>query len=157
MRKLILLSLVFLFAALGASAQKTGEKGHLSDEKKKELREFKLKFLADELNLNADQRKQFNEIYTQLDNERRVFRKRKKEIEKKIASSKNLSDAEYDKASKELNELETKLADLRTVYDAKFAKFMSKKQIFQLKAAEEKFMQKMKECVDKKKNEKKQK
>lgn len=155
MRKLILLFLVVLVAAFGASAHKPGEKGKLSESKKKELQEFKLKFLAEELDLNPDQTKLFNETYTQLDNERRVLIKQRKEIEKKMSEGKNLTDSDYEKANKELNDIKTKLADLETKYDAKFSQFLSKKQIFQLKASEEKFMQKMRECINKKRGEKK--
>lgn len=155
MKKLLLLTFILLVAASGASAKKTGDKHCLSDAKKKELQEFKLKFLAEEMDLREDQIPRFNETYIQYENERRELIKKKRNIEKKISEDNNVSDAEYEKANKEILETKAKMADVEKKYDEKFSQFLTKKQIFLMKSAEEKFMQKMRGCIDKKRKTKK--
>lgn len=148
MKKYLLLTLITLFFALGASAQKNCP-GHLSDAKKKELREFKMKFMADELELTPEQRKQFEDLYSQMEKERREVKKKIREIEKSLEADKKPTEADYDKASKEITEAKAQMTAIEQKYDAKFAKFLSKKQIYKLKEAEETFQKKMRNCLEK--------
>ena len=148
MKKTILLSLMILLTAMGALAQQKKGNG----DKAKEFLEFKLKFIADEMELKGDARQKFNETYSQMEQERRQLFKKSKEIEKRIKNSKNASEAEYDKANKELTEVKAKMADIEKKYDAKFSKFLTKKQLFKMKEAEEKFMEKVREYHAKKKD-----
>lgn len=136
--------------ALPSFAQK--QKGCDHESKRKELMEFKLKYLADEMELNDEQRKTFNEVYTQMENERRAIFKKIKEAEKSVSGKKEASEAEYEKASKEMTEARDKMVELDKKYDEKFSTFLSKKQIFKMKEAEEGFKDKMRKCRDKKKS-----
>ena len=118
------------------------------------MMEFKLKFLADEMDLNDSQRKQFNEVYSQMETERRAVFKKIKDAEKIIKGNKNASEADYDKATKDISAAKAQMAQIEKTYDEKFSKFLTKKQIFKMKEAEDKFKETVRKCRDKKKNEK---
>lgn len=148
--KILILMLTVLFA-IPTFAQKHHED---REARYKEMMEFKLKTLADELDLNDSQRKQFNEVYMQMETERRAIFKKIKETEKSIASKQDASDAEYEKASREISAYRDQMIQVDKKYEEKFASFLTKKQIYKLKEAEDKFMEKMRKCRDKRKKEK---
>lgn len=150
MKKNILFILLTILFAIPSFAQK---KSH--QEKKKEIIEFKTNFIADEMELKDDVRKKFIEVYTQMENERRAVFKQMKQIEKDIKNNKNATEADYDKATKETNQAKRKMADIEASYEKKFATFLTKKQIYKMKEAEEKFIKTMRECKEKKRSERK--
>lgn len=117
----------------------------------KEMMEFKLKFLADEMELNDAQRKKFNEVYTQMESERRVYFKKMKAAEKTIKSNKNASEADYERATKEIADARSQMTKIEEKYEAKFASFLSSKQLYKMKEAETKFSETMRRCRDQKK------
>lgn len=145
-----------LLFALPSFAQKNhGDKD--KETRRKEFLEFKLNFLADELEIKDDQRKQFDEVYSQMEAERRVYFKKIKEAEKRISDNKKASEADYEKANREINDAKEEMARIERKYDDKFATFLSKKQMYRLREAENKFTEKVRNCRDKKKGEKKEK
>lgn len=139
--------------ALPALAQKPKDK----DARRQEMLEFKLDYLGKELELRDDQKKQFNELYTQMENDRRAILRRMKKAEKNIAEGKDVSESDYEKATKEIMNSRSEMVQIEQQYDEKFATFLSKKQMFKLKEAENKFMQKMQSCKNKKMSEDKKK
>lgn len=152
MKRNILLSLLLMAFIFPSFAQKDAQK---KENKKKEMLEFKLDFLAKEMELRDDQKAKFNEVYTQMDNERRAAFSRMKKAEKSIKDSKNASEADYQKATKEIADAKAQMTAIESKYDKKFSQFLSQKQIYKMKEAEEKFMKRMRECRDKKAGEKK--
>lgn len=144
MKKTLMLMLMLLSVAFMGNAEKKGDK----EAKAKEFMEFKIKFLADEIGLTGDVRQKFVSLYTQYESERRVLWKRARDLEKKIKGNKNATEADYDEWSK----AKAKIDELSSAYDKKFAKFLTSKQIYKMKTAEEEFMRKMRDCRDKKKN-----
>lgn len=148
-RKLLFLLFAVLFAVPSFAQKKDKE------EKKKEMLEFKIEFLAKEMELRDDQKKQFKEIYTQMESERRAIFKKIKQAEKSIKGNKNATEADYDRASKEIAAARNQMTQIENKYEAKFASFLSKKQIFKMKEAETKFMETMRNCRDKKRSEQK--
>lgn len=151
-RKVLFLMLTILFA-LPSFAQKHHDKD--KEARRKEMMEFKLKFIGDEIGLNDDQKKQFNDIYTQMETERRQIFRKIKNAEKKIADNKNASEEDYEKANKEISDAKNEMTAIDKKYEDKFTTFLSKKQIYNMKAAETKFMETMRDCRDKKRAEKK--
>lgn len=147
--KILLLLFTLLFALPSFSQKNHSDKDKA--QRHKEMMEFKLDFLADEIDLKEDQKKQFNELYMQMDKERRAIFKKIKTAEKSISGNKDASEADYDRAMKEISAAKTEMAQVEKKYDEKFATILSKKQMFKLKEAENKFMEKMKSCKDKKK------
>ena len=149
--KLLLLALALLFA-LPSFAQKSRSQGN-NDQRRKEFLEIKLDFLAKEIDLKEDQKKQFYDLYSQMETERRAIFKKIKTAEKSIKDNKNASEADYEKATKEIADARAEMSQVDKKYDERFATFLSKKQLFKLKEAENKFMEKARECRDKKKGE----
>ena len=96
----------------------------------KEIQEFKLKYLAQEMGLSEAQKKDFNEIYTQMSMEKgKIFHECQ----------------DYAKASEKLEAAREKEALIDRVYDAKFATFLSAKQIYKMKQAERAFLEKLRD------------
>ncbi len=74
-----------------------------------------------------------------------------REIEKKLRDGKP-SEQEYTEACRALTEAKEKDAEIEKKYDAIFSEFLSSKQIYKMKDAEEKFRNKMHEMRHKKKS-----
>lgn len=121
----------------------------------KEIQDFKMKFLAQEMNLDREQRVKFYETYSELSEKKKNLFCEIRRIEKQLEENKNATDEEYAAASARIVEAKEKDAALDKEYDARFAKFLSSKQIYQMKNGEEKFKRKMAEMRDRKGNMKK--
>lgn len=142
MKKLTLLLLLIFAAVIPMSAQ---NKSKDRQAMRKEIHEFKLKFLAQEMDLREDQQKKFFDLYNQMTEEKvKVFRETKA-LEKKLTDSANASDAEYEAVSKAITAAKEKDAEIDRRYDEKFSQFLTPRQMFKMKAAEEKFRDKMHE------------
>lgn len=142
MKKLTLLLLLIFAAVIPMSAQ---NKSKDRQAMRKEIHEFKLKFLAQEMDLREDQQKKFFDLYNQMTEEKvKVFRETKA-LEKKLTDSANASDAEYEAVSRAITAAKEKDAEIDRRYDEKFSQFLTPRQMFKMKAAEEKFRDKMHE------------
>ncbi|MCM1369351.1 MAG: DUF3450 domain-containing protein [Candidatus Amulumruptor caecigallinarius] len=142
MRKYLLFILIFLTAFASVSAQ--GRKHERNRESmRKEVREFKLKFMAQEMDLKEDQQKKFFEVYNQLDDERMKIFREIKTLERRVENMENASDADYEQLSKSITSAKEKDAEIERKYDEKFATFLSPRQIFKMKKAEESFRHKL--------------
>lgn len=130
-----------------AYAQKKDKK-----EMRKQVHEFKLKYLAQEMEISGDKEKKFIEVYNQMSQEKRAIYKEIKTQEKKIKNSANATDADYKAATSAIASAKEKEAAIDKKYEEKFAKFLTPKQIFKMREAEEKFRAKMREMKHKNKN-----
>lgn len=148
MKHFAILILCLLVACVPAFAR--SEKDKKNENMKKELQEFKLKFLAQEMELKEDQQKKFFDLYSQMTEEKIKLYKETKALEQKLSSSTNASEAEYEAVSKAITSAKEKDAEIEKKYDEKFAQFLTPKQIFKMKSAEEKFRIKMHEMRHKK-------
>lgn len=155
MKGKILLIILALAFAVPSFAQKQGSNKDEKAAKRKEMMEFKLKFLGDEIGLTDSQKKQFDEVYSQMDEERRVVNRKIRHAKKEIEAKKETSDADYNKALKDLSQAREDMAQIEKKYDEKLAKVLSAKQLYKLKEAETQWMNKMRMAHDKKKKEKK--
>ena len=113
-----------------------------------------MKFLAQEMDLKEDQKEKFVELYQKMSEERMQNFRRMRQLEDSLKE--NASEEDYKKASEGIADLKLADARIEKEYDAKFAKFLSQKQIYKMKEAEEKFRRKMhdmrqKRCGEKKK------
>ncbi|MCM1153110.1 MAG: hypothetical protein NC328_05605 [Muribaculum sp.] len=146
MRKFILLFLILLGSVTVGYAQKSNHgKNH-----GKEVLEFKLKYLAQEMDLNEDQQPKFFEFYTRMNNEKFALFKELRQLERKIKDGK-ATEAEYEAYSKASANAKIKIAEIDKSYEAKFSQFLSAKQLYKLKEAEETFRKKMREMHHKRK------
>lgn len=142
MKKLYMIIVLAILSAIPMAAQ---DKGGLTPEKRKEYRDYKMKFLAQEMGLKEDVRKKFFEVYNQLSDERLEVRRNMHSINHKIKDN-TATDSDY----AALNRLKEQDAEIDKKYDAKFAAFLSSKEIFKMKEAENVFRQKLYEMHCKK-------
>ncbi len=143
MKKVLTLILLLAFGVGVSFAQEKGKKSR--EEMRKEFNEFKMKFIAQEIDLKEDQQKQFFELYGQMNEERRKIFEQTRRLERKVKKDPQATEEDYASVSRALTEAKEKDAAIEKKYDAKFSTFLSSKQLFQMKAAEEKFRQKMEE------------
>lgn len=152
MKKIILLLTLLTAVLVPVFAQNRGKD---RESMRREVQEYKLKFLAQEMDLKEDQQKRFFDLYKQMTAEKvRVF-KETKALEKRLSNSEDASDAEYETVSRAITEAKEKDAEIDSKYDKLFSQFLTSKQIFKMKAAEEKFRDKMHEMRHKKRHGKK--
>ena len=123
--------------------EKGGKKS--SEEMLKEIQEFKLKYLAQEMGLSEAQKKDFNEIYTQMSMEKGKILRECHELEKEMKETQNLTDEDYARASEKLDAAREKETLIGKMYDAKFASFLTAKQIYKMKQAEKAFLEKLRD------------
>lgn len=152
MKKFLLLFLILFGFTVVASAHPDGKR---PDPKKlKELRDYKVKYIAQEIELKDDQKAKFVELYEKMSEEKRENFESMRAAEKKLKKS-DASEAEYKALSEKITDCRIRDAQIDKEYDTKFAKFLTQKQIYKMKAAEEKFRKKMMDMHLKRKNEKK--
>lgn len=128
---------------VSASAQKQARQS--KKDMIKELHEFKLKFLAQEMDLKENQQQKFFEVYSKMSDEKHKLFKETRSLERKVENNGNATDAEYEAASAAILKAREKDAAIERKYDEQFSTFLSAKQIFKMKNAEEKFRRKMHE------------
>lgn len=152
MKKLLLFIILALtLGAFDGFAQKT-RPGKVEREKMwREMQEFKMKFLAQEMDLKESQQKKFFELYEQMSEEKRKVFRETKALEKKLKNNPDATDEEYSRVSAAITEAKEKEARIDKEYDAKFSTFLTSRQIFKMKAAEEKFRDKMRDMHNKRK------
>lgn len=148
MKKLSLILILLCAVMLPTFAQ---ERKMSRQEMRKELQEYKLKYLIQEMELRDETaQKKFCDIYNQMEDERVKVFKETRALKKRLNSG-NASDEEYESVSRSLTDAKEKVANIEKRYDEKFATFLTSKQIFKMKTAEETFRQKMRELRHKKK------
>lgn len=141
MKRLLLIFSLIAFICFGSFARGGDRHG-----KGKEVLEFKMKYLAQELELNDEQQKKFFDLYQQRDAEfRQVFRDVKTAERKVKADGANATEADYSALNKVRTDAKSRLAEIEKAYDAKFATFLTKKQIVKMKECETEFRKKMRE------------
>ncbi len=138
----IILALIF-GCSLSVAAQKHDKKK--GDNMMKELREFKVKYIAQEIDLKGDQKERFIKLYNEMCDQRVEVMRDAWKMEKELKQNKNATEADYQAVTDAMTEAKAKDASIEKSYDDKFAQFLSQKQIFKMKEAENKFRKKMSE------------
>lgn len=153
MKKVILLLLSVVLGLLPSMAQsKDSRQRHPSF---KQIVEFKLKFLAQEMELKADQKDQFVELYTEMMNEKKKLFSEIRTLEKKLDENNSATDDDYARVSDAISNAKVRDAEIEKRYDDKFSTFLSSRQIFKMKSAEDKFRDKMNQMRHKKRKNRK--
>ena len=145
MKKYLILALLAILTFTSPLAAQNKNLGKDRAEMKREIQEFKLKFLAQEMDLEESKQKQFFDLYTQLEEERQKVIRDTQALEKKLKNVEDATDAEYEAVSKAITSAKEKEAEIEKRYDEKFSQFLSPRQIFKMKSAEQKFRDKMRE------------
>lgn len=133
------LSVIILCTGFSSSAQQNNAsqrgKNWIS-----EVRNYKMSFLVKETEMTDDQQKKFTPLYNEM--EALIYKTNRdaRMIERKLSQVQGeITDAQYEEAAKALSQVKEKLANIENKYFAEFSKILSKKQIFLLKRAENRF------------------
>lgn len=140
MKRIVLFMLMLVTLGVGY-AQRPEARGKMW----REVQEFKLKYLAQEIDLKEEDRAKFNDLYSRLEKERGEIFCEARKARKCVKGDKNATQADYEAASQTMANCRAKEAALVKEYDKKFAAFLSPKQIFKLHEAEDVFNNKMRE------------
>lgn len=137
---IVILSLLFIMPV--AFAQHKG-----NDRKKmnEEILNFKIEFLAKEMQLSEKEKADFAPLYKEFNDKRREVTHEARHAERELKKNKKATDADYKKLSELQKDAREKDSKVVAEYDEKFQKFLSAKQIYTMHQAEDKFMKKMEE------------
>lgn len=141
------LFLAFFFIAIiawvspeAAAAQQTAQKTDRT-EWTKEMRRYRSEFIADKLELTAEQREKFLPLYQEMDAKTSKLEHDARAMERDVRQKGTAaSDTEYEKTAEALAELKAKQGAVEKEYFDKFRKILTPKQLFQLNGAERDFM-----------------
>lgn len=140
----LLMALVVAAGVCFASDDQAPEGQKKSREKMwKELQEFKLKYLAQEMELEEGQKQKFFDLYNQMTEEKSKLFRETMALERKVRKNPEATEEDYAEVSKAMTAAKEKEAEIDKKYDEKFSKFLTSKQIYKMKLAEDKFRQKM--------------
>lgn len=153
MKKIFLLMLIAICGFSTVCAQ--GHKGKDRRQMMKELTEFKMKYLAQEMDLEDDQKEKFSTLFYEMSEKRLACMREAWKLERKVRKSKDATEADYEAAAEAMNKAKAEDVSIEKEYDELFAKFLTPKQIFKMKAAEKAFNAKMREMKHKAKRDKK--
>ena len=127
---------------IDAQAQKQSKADR--DKWLKEVREYKHDKLVEETDMSAAQKAEFLPLYSAMEQEIYQVNIDARNLENKIANSTDdISELEYEKAAEALAEVKSREGDIELKYYKKFEKILSKKQLFLLKRAENRFTRDM--------------
>lgn len=150
MKKILIFALLLISAVGIASAHDGDKKNHR--EMMKEITEFKIKFLAQEMELKGEQKEKFVDLYREMAAKRHEVMGNAFRAERKVKKMANASDADYKAAAETMAAAKAKDAELEKEYDAKFETFLTPKQMFRMKTAENDFRIKLEQMRAKDKN-----
>lgn len=126
-----------------------GEPKEPKAEMLKELQEFKIKYLIQEMELTEDQQQKFTKLYTQYDNERSALFRDVHRRSKAMRNNDNPTDTDYLVAAENMATAKCREGELEKTYFAKFKTMLTPKQLYTLKRAEHKFNRKLREMKKK--------
>lgn len=127
---------------IDAQAQKQSKADR--DKWLKEVREYKHDKLVEETDMSAAQKAEFLPLYSAMEQEIYQVNVEARNLENKISNSTDeISELEYEKAAEALAEVKSREGDIELKYYKKFEKILSKKQLFLLKRAENRFTRDM--------------
>lgn len=141
---LILILAITLSLSTFAQNEKGGKKD--KEEWRKELQDFKLKYFAQEMELDESQQSKFFDLYIKMENEKRTTFSNGKSKSRKIRKSNTkVSDAEYESAVDAMLNAKILEAQIEKRYYEQFKGVLTPKQLFILQQSEHKFNKKLME------------
>ncbi|MDE7109960.1 MAG: hypothetical protein K2O49_08365 [Muribaculaceae bacterium] len=156
MIRLLLISLFSLLLGV-FSVSADGKKGKTREQVFKEIQEFKMNYLAKEMDLKEDQRQKFFDLYEEMTRKRKECMKNARHLERRLKKLENPTEADYQAATEAMTKARAEDASIEKTYSEKFSTFLTQKQIFKMKEGEEAFRKKMEEMRRKHHKEKKEK
>ena len=105
--------------------------------------ELKHEMIQKELEMTPAQKEQFMPLYEAMDQEIYAVNREASELERKISAKTDATEDEYFQAAEAMSNIKIKGGEIEAKYFDKFSKILSKKQMFLLKSAENKFTREM--------------
>ena len=128
------------------------------DQRIREMKEFKMKYLAKEMDLTDSQKQRFFELYDEMGQKLDACYKTPRDMERRLKKQgKEASEEDYQKVTEAFNQANVEGAEIEKTYNEKFVEFLSSKQIYKLKEAEKNFRERLEEMRHKRKKEHKKK
>ena len=151
MRKGGFLLILFLSAVGLAFAQ---DENPVKREKMfRDVQEFKMKYLAQEMDLSEAQKKKFFELYEEMNQSKKECYQEAVVMERRLKENKEATDEDYQEVRNAFSQANTNWAEIEKQYDDKFSEFLSQKQIYEMKEAENSFRAKFDEMKHSRKKE----
>lgn len=110
-----------------------------------ELQQFKIDFLAKEMQLTEKEKAEFSPLYKEYDEQRRQAGAEAWKLERQLKKNKDASEADYKKLADLQQKAREKDNEIVKKFDSRLESFLSAKQIYTMHQGEEKFFEKMKE------------
>lgn len=111
----------------------------------KEVQEYKMKYLAQEMELSESQKKKFFETYEEMASQKHECYKEAIKLDHALKHDPLATDADYQNVTRAFDEANARWAETEKIYSEKFSEFLSPKQIYKMKAAETNFRAKFDE------------
>lgn len=108
-----------------------------------EMLEAKHKMLIEEMGLTPSQQDQFMPLYEAMEREIYSTNRDARALATAVEKKKAPSDSEYAQAAEALSRIKVREGEIEAKYFEKFSRILSKRQLFLLKQAENKFTRKM--------------
>lgn len=137
-------SLLLLLMGIGIAFAQGDDKAKVA-KRMKEVQEYKMKYIAQELELSEVQKKKFFELYDEMCASKKQCYDEAMHLERKIKHDPQATEADYQKVTEALNKANTEWAETEKTYNEKFAEFLSQKQIYKMREAENNFRAKFEE------------
>ena len=151
MRKLSLI-IVLLFTAFSLAFAHDDD--HVKKEKMmKDVQEFKMKYLAQEMELSEVQKKKFFEVYEEMGESKKECYQEAVVMDRRLKRNPNATEEDYQQVRNAFNQANANWAEIEKEYDEKFSEFLSQKQIYKMKEAENSFRAKFEEMKHNRKKE----
>lgn len=141
MKKYLLLLLISFLAIPFAGAQEKKDKAKMMEE----LQQFKIDYIAKEMQLSEKEKAEFIPLYKEYDKNRRQAGEAAWKFERELKKKGDASEADYKKLLELQQAKRDKDNEIVKNFDAKLATFLSAKQINIMHQSEDKFFDKMKE------------
>ncbi len=137
---------LYIIVALLATALTAVAQNNNKDQRTRwmnEVRTQKYEFIVKETDMTKDQQDEFLPIYKEMEKAIFTANQEARALELKVTNQTRTTEAEYAAAALMLARVKQREGDIEMEYYQKFERILSKKQLFQLKRAENKFTQYM--------------
>ena len=121
------------------------ENHHKRDKIFKEVQEFKMKFLAQEMDLNEAQKQKFFELYDEMSKSKQACYAEAVKMDRSLKKDKNATEEDYQKVTESFNKANAEWAETEKQYNEKFSEFLTSKQMYKMREAEKNFKAKLDE------------
>ena len=143
MNRRILFTLILIFAGLSQVEAQTP--GRQPDRSKwlSEIRDYKHEFIAKDLQLTAEQKRDFFPLYDEMEDEISRINSETRELETQVDENKDASDLEIENAARTVFEQNRAVGQVEMTYFDKFKEILTPRQLLRLKNAERTFTQQL--------------